>query len=257
MAISRRSRRLTNYKRGGSTSRMVAPGGRRSRYSRVGGRSRAASISRMSRKMNVHHFKQVCIPQNLAYTASAGNANGVYDALTGQLVGPSNTGTTGFFGLDFRFSDIPNVTSMSTLFDSYRINKVVVSFTPVHNISPTNSLGTPADSIPTPLYTIVDYDDSAAPTTQTEVEQYETVKQTAAFRPHYRSLTPAVAQAVYRTGVTFAYMPAYKKWLDLATNDVPHYGLKGMILGNSTPANNAKCAWNVRATYYISLKGVR
>lgn len=257
MAISRRSRysRSTKYRNAGG--RMVAPGGRRSRVSRVGGRSRAAASFR-AKKQVVHSFKQICIPQNLAYTSSTGNKNGVYDTTTGQLTGPSSTADdNGYFACDFRISDIPNISSLSALFDSYRINKVVLDFQPVHNVAPTGSLGTPTDQIPTPLYTVLDSDDVAAPTTLTEVEQYETLKITPAFRRHVRVVTPAVAIAVYRTGVTFGYMPGYKKWLDLATNDIPHYGIKGLIKTNATAANNAKCAWNVRATYYVSFKGVR
>lgn len=255
MPVRRRSKynRASSYRVPSASARQS--GRRRSKYAR---RSVVPVFRSKAGSKRVHHFKQICIPQNLAYTASAANINGVYDSTTGQMTGPSDAATdNGYFAVDFRISDIPNIASMGALFDSYRINKVVLDFQPVHNISPTGSLATPADMIPTPLYTILDSDDASAPTTLTEVEQYETLKITPAWERHTRVITPAVAVAVYRTGVTFAYMPAYKKWMDLATTDVPHYGIKGLIKTNATPANNAKCAWNVRATYYVSFKGVR
>nr|QBX89322.1 putative capsid protein [Insect-associated ssDNA molecule]QBX89324.1 putative capsid protein [Insect-associated ssDNA molecule]QBX89326.1 putative capsid protein [Insect-associated ssDNA molecule]QBX89328.1 putative capsid protein [Insect-associated ssDNA molecule] len=204
----------------------------------------------------LHHFKHVTRPQNLILSGTS--AEGSYDLNNGQLTGPSDTASDNlYFGLKFQLADMPNITALGTLYDSYRINKVKVTFTPVQSDTSGVSLGTPADNVPPLLITVIDRDDYALPTSLSELEQYETYRQVFATKPHSVALTPACSMMAFRTAVSTGYVQGFKKWCDMAQTDIEFYGLKGCILRNPTAANTFKAAWYVRVKYWISCKTVR
>lgn len=215
----------------------------------------------MSYKREVHHFKQLCRPSanTFLWTDSTGQKNGQYVPADGFMIGPSDTADDNFyFAIKFHIADVQTISGLGSLFDSYRINKVVVTFTPAQNVNSGASLGTPADLIPPMLCTVIDRDDASIPTSLPELEQYQTFKQTPSTKKHTIVITPALAQQAYKSsGTTIAYTQTYKKWCDFATTDVDHYGIHGCVTSNSTAANNWKAAWYVRVKYYFSCKTVR
>lgn len=210
-----------------------------------------------------HSFKQVCRPSATNMGLSSGATGSTYDATKGILFGPDPASTAGdaFFAMQFTIGDLPQVSSFAALFDAYKINKIVVKFTPMITGLTTGTGGVSAAStglFDQPLSTAIDYDDSAVPATLSAVEEYQTYKMTMGYQPHTRIITPAIAMSAYKTsGTTIAYAQKKNVWLDMAYTDVEHYGLKGCIQGTSTAANTRRQAWSLRVVYYFQCKEVR
>lgn len=209
-----------------------------------------------------HMFKQLYRPSSTAMVIGGAGTGTAYDPNEGILFGPdpASTAGDGFFALKFILSDLPQQSSFGGLFDAYRINKVVVSFTPMLGAY-TSINGVAASTSGTfdqPLYTVIDRDDHNVLTNLSQAEEYESLKMTPSYRKHKRVLTPAVAMEVYKAGgLSNGYSQRYKQWIDMGTNDVDHYGIKGVIQGASTNTNNRRAAWVVRVKMYFSAKQVR
>lgn len=156
-------------------------------------------------------------------------------------------GSQTFAGYGFQLNYVPNYTEFTSLFDMYRINKVVYKF-----VSRTTSSALSANECGE-LYSVVDYDDISAPLTVAEMLERDTVKRSKITNTHTRILTPAVAAVAYRTGITNAYMPKWKQWIDAAYVDVPHFGLK-VCYDNR---DNVDSIFDVYITYYMSFRNVR
>lgn len=211
-----------------------------------------------------HHFKQtyhpsatnVTVDANCRYAPTGTGAVG-----SGTLYGPATTDLqpAGYFSIKFTLSDLPQATTYTSLFDAYRINKVVVKFIPV--LSNYNQPGNTAGNLaaePQWLSTVIDYDDSTVLTTEGALLEYETMKQTQPSRKHVRTLVPAVAMSAYKTsGTTIGFAQKRKMWLDSAYTDIEHYGVKGLINGPATMAAQVQCAWKVYITAYVSFKQTR
>lgn len=206
-----------------------------------------------------HKFKFTCSPQAYLIAGGTAGVNGSYTPSTGFLVGPSSSATDNlYFAFAFQFADIPNASSLGSLFDAYRIDNVKITFTPAQNVSSGTSLGTPANLIPPLMATVIDYDDINLGSTITEFEQYETYKQAIAMKPHSRYLVPKASMYGFKnSGTAIGYVQKAKQWCDMATQDILHYGVHGIVFTNTTAANNWKSAWYVRVTYNISCQQVR
>lgn len=209
-----------------------------------------------------YFFKQIYHPSEANFAFSAGGigytagGNGVYGS--GILYGPP-TSPSGYFALRFTAADIPQIATFAALFDCYKISKLVVKLIPVVSQYTQGANSTAAVAAqPQWLSTVIDYDDFAVPTTEGELLQYQTFKQSHPNKLHKRVFTPAISMQAYKTGgTTIAYSQAKQKWLDAANTDVEHYGLKGLINGPANSATQVQSAWKVYVTAYISFKQVR
>lgn len=233
------------------------------RYNPRAGRKRLVrSVIGRSMPVKGHMFKQLYRPSSTALTIGGAATGAAYDPNEGILFGPdpASTAGDGFFSMKFLLSDLPQASTYGSLFDAYRINKVVIVFTPmlgpytgVNGISAAST-----GAFDEPLYTVIDRDDITVPTALSQLEEYETLKMTPSYRKHKRVFTPAIAMEVYKaSGVTNGYSQKYKQWIDIASNDVDHYGIKGCIQGPSTAGNARRAAWMVRAKLYFQCKQVR
>lgn len=234
-----------------------------SRYNARQGRKRyVRSIIGRSMPTKGHMFKQLYRPSSTAFTIGGAATGAAYDPNEGILFGPdpASTAGDGFFSIKFLLSDLPQASTLGSLFDAYRINRVVISFTPMLGAY-TGINGVSAASTGTfdePLYTVLDRDDISVPTSLSQLEEYESLKMTPSYRKHKRVFTPAIAAEVYKaSGVTNGYSQKYKQWIDIASNDTDHYGIKGCIQGPSTAGNARRAAWMVRAKLYFQCKQVR
>lgn len=226
--------------------------------------ARSAPLARFTRSIapKMHMFKQLYRPSSTAMAIGGAGTGTSYDPNEGILFGPdpASTAGDGFFALKFLLSDLPQQSSFGGLFDAYRINKVVVIFTPMLGpYTGINGVATgTAGTFDQALYTVIDRDDHNVLTALSQAEEYETLKMTAAARKHKRVLTPAVAMEVYKAGgLSNGYSQRYKQWIDMGTNDVDHYGLKGVIQGASTNTHTRRASWYVRVKMYFSCKQVR
>lgn len=122
-----------------------------------------------------------------------------------------------------------NFTNASAIFDTYRIRSYTVDFVPRGNQvfnTPSAVGGIPSTSGLSPLYTVIDYDDTTTPTSLVQLYEYESVKYVAAGRPHKRKIYPKTLTQLYESAISSGYAPKRGDWIDAATDDVPHLGLK-------------------------------
>jgi hypothetical protein len=161
-------------------------------------------------------------------------------------IGSSTTlPTTGSFV--FALTDLPNYTDITTMFDTFRFEAVVVTFIPrfEYNTAPTANDGL--------FYVVADYDDGNTSNTQADLLQYdELTYHTASTRPWQIALTPKPAIAAYGTASFSAYsQPSEPIWIDAASANAQHYGLKYVWSQTSAAA-----FIDVVADYYVSGKSL-
>lgn len=176
------------------------------------------------------------------------------------LFTPANNVTDLNHALTFSIDQVANFVHLTGMYDSYRINKVILTFRPVctdNNFA--NSFNYPGK-----LLVVRDYDDSTALTSQDQYYQYKNCKMMplASNRKLTIGITPASLSATYQSAVSTAYSPKFKQWIDNSSSNVPHYGVKFGMIRNG--AQGAQAAWpatppsiEVFAQIYYSCKGQR
>lgn len=152
----------------------------------------------------------------------------------------------------FNLAQLPGVADFTSMFDAYKIDKVIVTFWP---FKATNQDPTTVSNYDIPrTYLLVDYDDDIAQTS-TNLREYANCRISTMTRKLKISLVPKVAQAVYRTALTSAYaQPSKAIKLDMSYTDVPHYGIK---YANTSSSTAGGFGYEVQAQFYVSLYGVR
>lgn len=159
----------------------------------------------------------------------------------------------------FRLSDLPNVTEYASLFDQYKFTGVRVKIMPkndnIGGAANTTSVGGFGQII-----TVLDWDDAVSPLSKDELLQYGSCKVSHPGRIHSRYFKPHMLNAVYRTGLTFAYNTMPCQWIDMSITDVPQYGLKLWIDGptqTASPNVAVTVPYDVYMTYYFKCKSTR
>lgn len=177
---------------------------------------------------NVHHFKRTLIGTSI------------------------NTATSTTFGAyAFSLAQLPDYTEFTNLYDQFRINKVLVKLVP--NV---NSAEAGATQRLPQVHSVLDYNDSTAPTTLDELVQYNNYRMTMGSRIHTRKLTPAFLDNVFETSsVTRGSNPNFKKWLSTSNaTAIPHHGMKWAI---GSTASASAITYTPYITFYISCKSVK
>jgi hypothetical protein len=137
--------------------------------------------------------------------------------ITQSSVGPV------FNTLNFTLSGIvSDYSSLAVCFDQYRLKQVEFILNPR-----VTQLGLPAT---TPamggfLYTVIDYDDSTMPTLITQALGYSTCIVTPYNMPVRRCFKPRIAVSAYNGAFT-GYTNLADQWIDSASNNVAHFGVK-------------------------------
>lgn len=161
-------------------------------------------------------------------------------------------GTNNFYSYTFQFSDLSQSNNWGSVFDSFRINAVKVTFYP--QITQYNNT-TPGTACPE-FYSVVDYDSATVPSSINTLVQYQNCKRSWFNRPHSRYLKPRAAGACYlSTSTTGYYLMPRGVWFNNAYAQIPHYGLLvGIALSNASLM--AGQTIRVTAKYYVQLKNV-
>lgn len=139
------------------------------------------------------------------------NAEFTAGTLTSSAVLPT------FASFNFTANSLGDLSSLTGLFDQYRITKIEAWIMPNVLDSTVNSTGI--------LYTCVDYDDSSALTTVQQAQNYTNVLFAPTTEGQYRAFTPHAAVALY-SGVFTSFGNEVSPWIDAASAGVEHYGLK-------------------------------
>jgi len=129
-------------------------------------------------------------------------------------------------GVDFQLVDVPAYTELSSLFDQYKITGVAYRFVISRDPMATN--------VTTKLYPrltwVHDYDDASAPSSFNEIAQYPNCKEHwfSETRQHtkWHFIKPAKSQVMYESATLSGYQPTWKGFVDMASNIMPHYGIK-------------------------------
>lgn len=181
--------------------------------------------------------------------------------------------------LDFRLRQCENFEKFSDLFQRYRLNCVVIEFTPIGNTQliniPTSTVPAPPDtSIRTPfLYTYVDPNDTAFPSSGVGNNNTEYIKymlqhkgcnRVLATRKHTLMFRPTILSMAYQSPSSDPNLPnigyvasSKQPWIELNEPDSPdftYFGAKVMI-GNANPAG--RYIYNINIKYYWTFYGLK
>lgn len=128
------------------------------------------------------------------------------------------------YGFGFTLSQLPGYTDFTSLFDQYRIVQIQAVFHPFQNICNSPS------QFPGYLHSVLDYDDSVAPTSPSNLEQYDTYRLQSMLETQTRIYNPSVSREIYlslsTTGYEMSGQGTNAPWIDSASSTVPWYGLK-------------------------------
>jgi len=148
----------------------------------------------------------------------------------------------------FQITDLPNFSEFSNLFDSYRVNKVVLTFLPNHN---TSQMGTAAQNIPN-FHTVIDTSPSGSfPTTINQLYEYQTHRMTRGTQKHTRVWTPPTVDQNAQL--------QYKQWYNFDETNPPS-SLSNSFFGlysGIEPATPNSAIFNCYITLYFSCKNVK
>lgn len=155
------------------------------------------------------------------------------------------------YAWSFSLRDLPDVSSYKAIYDQYRINWIKAILTPVSNAQ---IVGSPQFA---PLATCVDYDDVNIPTSYYAILQYgnslvNVVNPTS--QPVIRAFVPAIGTIVQDSVSQVAAGVKKKQWLDIASDEIPHYGLKACF---KTCTSTNVPYYYVYFIYSVSFKCVR
>lgn len=173
---------------------------------------------------------------------------------TDRLIDLTGAGTPNqsFSAHKFAFSALQNVSEFNNLYDSYRIRGVLLelNWTPFDGAAfvPT------AETSPVLQY-FRDYDDDSTPVEGDFRSRADTKTiRLHANRVHKIYLKPAILTTLYQTALSSGYAPKWGQRIDMAQDDVPHYGLK-MWVKSISGVNMGKVS--IRCKYYVECFGQR
>lgn len=212
----------------------------RRRYRGVGddrGRMRGLGYKSAMLRLSTHHFKR---RQSVEIT------DGRSIDLTNNVNGFVNQTNV------FRLTDVVNSSEFTTLYDQYRINKVVLELK--WSITEVGLTDVEINNPPI-LYYLRDYDDNASLTEDQYMENSRTKSLVLNPNRIYKLvLVPAQLQRVYNGTLSDGYAVKWKQWTDVGDPGVPHYGMK---MGLKYPPNQDYGKLMINAIYYFSCKNAR
>lgn len=178
--------------------------------------------------------------------------NGLVGALLRQ-----NTSSDVFVSLAFCLADIANLSSLSALFDQYRIDEIQLRFRSRNPGVFLANQASPNYSSVSPLL-VIDRDDATLPTTLLELQQFDNCQQFSAQDSIDVIFEPSITPSVFSGGAFSGYSvdDSGKYWLDVANTSIPHYGVK-LGLPALVSTTTQRFDWDVEAVYKVSFLNVR
>jgi len=154
-----------------------------------------------------------------AFSNQVYNIVQAYDA--GTVFTTSVTVPT-FAALNFTLNSLDQVSSLTAVFDQYRIRCVEARFIPIA-YSGTAGVNIPLSTGKTT--SVLDYDDSSVLTTYAAALDYQNEMTTETGMPFTRTIRPHIATAGY-SGAFTSFINDDAQWIDAAYPSVQHYGIK-------------------------------
>jgi len=134
----------------------------------------------------------------------------------------TSTSINSFQSFTFAVFAMPDISSLTSLFDQYMLAEV--EFWLIPQMTASTATGE--------LATVADYDDSANLSTFNAALGYQNCRVSSPLTGHYRKIQPHVALAAY-AGTFTSYANACGVWIDAGSPSVYHYGIKSA----ATPTN--------------------
>jgi hypothetical protein len=175
------------------------------------------------------------LPDNQIYTTNA-----EYETLSAFS---SSTTVPVFYGTYFTVGSLDQFSSLSAVFDQYRVDEVEWWCVPNNHVTSQNGGGF--------LTSVVDYDDANALSTVPQALDYQNALTNEASAGHYRRFKPHAAVAMY-SGTFASYGNIESPWIDCASPSVQHYGIKIAVTAMSSISG-----YNTITRLLVSFRNVR
>lgn len=150
----------------------------------------------------------------------------------------------------FALSDLPGYQDFTSLYDMYKINKVIFKIIPKYTEAPLASGTSVANSNIQQIHSAIDYDDGTAAANINVLTQYQSHRMTRGNKIHTRTLVPKVQANVS----SLSALPKANQWIDCDQPAVAHSGVKYIIPAAS--AAGTFTYYDLEVTMYLSMKNV-
>jgi len=157
-------------------------------------------------------------------------------------------------GIDFSLSDIANYADITAVYDQYKLDFVEFRMDPQYTQCDLNNYSSTLIKPPR-VFTVIDYDDANTPGSKAALLQYSTCEVTAPCRSVKREFVPRMAIAAYSGSFT-SYANQKAGWIDAASPNVQHYGIKTAIEGGGVSATKLQ-QYDVTCRYFMSFRAAR
>lgn len=170
--------------------------------------------------------------------------------------GPSlitETGSVQHLAYTFKLDNVVNPSDFTNLYDSYKINKITLFIEPQWDQTGSVANGNPINRR---IRVVHDYNDADPLTDEDQYLEYSNCKSYSAVRNKTIAITlypklNNVIENVLGTPNAYTSMSSSKAWLNMADDEVPHFGLKIMI---PSITSEGVQVFRVRAKYHLSMK---
>jgi hypothetical protein len=147
-------------------------------------------------------------------------------------------------GIAFNVSQVPGVSSLTAVFDQYKIDAIEAW------IQPTQATTT-ASPDGWRWYNVIDYDDDSTSTSESAIQQYANVADCARTEACYRKWVPHIAVGANSGGSSVLALNEPAGWLNSANTGVKHFGIKVVM-----QATAISVVLTARFRFHLSFRNV-
>jgi hypothetical protein len=157
--------------------------------------------------------------------------------------------------ISFRFSDLPNYSEISSLFDHVRLIKVKFDFIPGADTSFVNPAN---DNVPNSLLWVApDYDNDSTPTVG-DILQKEGARYVRSIDRLTMTIAPRIKEyATDGVSANAAAVAAPGSWIDAAASGVRHYGIKFFLEASQPLVTTALVRYRIIADVHFQARAVQ
>lgn len=168
----------------------------------------------------------------------------------------AETGSNQNLVYTFKLDNVVNASEFTSMYDQYRINKVVLYLEP--QFTSNGQFYNNLNIFSKKLRVIHDYNDANPLTQEDDYLEYANCKTYMATRNIRITLYPKIANNVENVdgGVAQTLMNSNRVWLNTAQDEVPHFGIKIFVPEDISNIENVSL-FTVRAKMWLSMKNTK
>jgi len=151
---------------------------------------------------------------------------------------------------NFQFGNLDGAAALA-IFDQYRIDAIRFTLIPAFNAVQVPTTSTTSF---TPIYVVIDYDDSTALASIANARKYDNCIELATHESCSRLFKPRAALAAY-AGAFNNYANVPSPWLDTVSSGVQHYGIK-TYWPQVVAAQTILARYFVEIEYWITMRSL-